>query len=95
MTNTEMLPTDAATQKLIDEAMRLSAATTHPLYGGADLGVDALEFDVHVVASRWIDAGQGPRALALCGEELSNLAYGLRESLPMCWECAEVLESRA
>lgn len=95
MTNTDLLPSDAATQKLIDEAMAMPASQTHPLYGGLDLGTDPLEFDVHVVASRWIDAGQGPRAHALCGEELSNYAYGLRESLPMCWQCAEVLEARA
>lgn len=94
MTDTLSPLADAATQKLIDEAMRLSSATTHPLYSGSDLGIDALEFDVHVVGSSWVDGGGGATALALCGEELTDFAYGLRDSLPMCWDCAEVLEAR-
>lgn len=98
MTSTELLPTDAATQKLIDEATAASASVTHPLYSGADLGIDALEFDVHVVGSRWLDSGRsgtGQNALALCGETLVSQAFGLRDSLPMCWECADVLEARS
>lgn len=88
MTNTiTELPTEAAVQRFIDEALERSAAVTHPLYTGSDLGVDALEADVHVVATRWSDAG----SLALCGETLSELALGLRESLPMCPMCADVL----
>lgn len=94
MTNT-VIPgpmVDALTQKLIDEATSAPASETHPLYGGADLGIDVLEFDVHVVASPW---GPGDEALALCGETLVDLALGLRSDLPMCWECADILAGDA
>ena len=89
MTNTTEMPTDAAVSVLLDSLS--PAAVTHPLYVGLDVGVDVLETDVHVVASRWVDAGDGVEARALCGETLVDLAHGLVAALPMCSFCAEVL----
>lgn len=76
---------------VIAAAVSGSASFTHPLYGPSDLGIDSLEFDVHVVATRWSAAG----ALALCGEVLESPAAHLAPSLPMCWECAEILDPPA
>lgn len=97
MANTEFPPilTDGAVDKLIREALETPAEQTHPHLDGTRTGCVPFDADgeVHVIASRFVDAGQGPRAQALCGSELNNLAYGLFSVRPMCWLCADLLDA--
>lgn len=92
MTNTE-LPTDAATQKLIDEAMLLPASLTNPQVIDLPMGVEDFSdaTEVHAIASGW----QVGTAEALCGADLRNDAHGLVHSLPLCWLCDDLLRSRS